>query len=152
MNIERQVWESMSLKVITDKKDINRVVDYNDIYFNKIHLENNSITTKIMEEIDKAHYSSESTFIGRDKSLGALNKNLLSTGCKTLLNIAYNPNVCFSVAECGPNALYALSKLDNGIIYWENPVLFLTEDTKCDIEYKGKHYNKYSDFLSKVMG
>lgn len=152
MNIERQVWESMSLKVITDKKDINRVVDYNDIYFNKIRLENNSITTKIMEEIDKAHYSSESTFIGRDKSLGALNKNLLSTGCKTLLNIAYNPNVCFSVAECGPNALYALSKLNNGIVYWENPVLFLTEDTKCDIEYKGKHYNKYSDFLSKVMG
>lgn len=89
MNIERKVWESMSLKVITDKKDINRVVDYNDIYFNKIRLENNSITTKIMEEIDKAHYSSESTFIGRDKSLGALNKNLLSTGCKTLLNIAY---------------------------------------------------------------
>ena len=47
---------------------------------------------------------------------------------------------------------FDLSKLDNGIVYWENPVLFLTKDTECNIEYKGKHYNKYSDFLSKVMG
>lgn len=145
----------MSLRIITNadelNKDTSKFVDYNDIYFQSITLKNDEITNKILQYIDKAHYSSENTFIGRDIALGALNKTLLSTGCKTLINIAYNPKVCFSVAECGPNALEALSFIDNGIVYWENPILFLTHDIKCNIEYNNIHYYRFMDFLNCVM-
>lgn len=145
----------MALKILTKKdelkKNATKYIDYNDIYFQAMSLRNDKITEKILQYIDHAHYASADTFIGRDKELGALNKSLLSTGCKTLLNIMYNPNVCFSVAECGPNALEALSFINDGIIYWENPVLFLENDMECNIEYDGKHYGKYLDFLHDVM-
>lgn len=145
----------MSLKVITDstelKKNNIKVVNYNDIFFQSVSLENNDLTEKIMSTIDKAHYSSKDTFTGRDESLGRLNKSLLSTGCKTLLNIAYNPNTCFDVRECGPNALEALKFIDNGMIFWENPILFLTKEEDCNIEYNNKQYSKFGDFLNEVM-
>lgn len=48
----------------------------------------------------------------------------LSTGCKTLLNIFYNPSVCFDLIECGPNAAgYALS-LEEGHVYYGACTLF----------------------------
>lgn len=145
----------MSLKIITDKaileKTGTRYVDYNDMFFQSVSLRNTEITNVILQRIDKAHYASEDTFIGRDKALGALNKSLLSSGCKTLLNIAYNPDICFSLAECGPNALECLGILNDGIVYWENPVLFLIKDTECNIEYNGELYSRYTDFLNKVM-
>lgn len=142
----------MSLKIITNKSKIDsKYVDYNDLYFQSMSLRNDDLTSEILKRIDKAHYASELTFTGRDEMLGALNKSLLSTGCKTLLNIIYNPSICFSVAECGPNALETLSIIKDGIIYWERPVLFLTEDLSCDIEYDGNHYNCYMNFLDEVM-
>lgn len=145
----------MSLTIITDKNQLNtsnlKFVDYNDIYFNSVQLQNNETTEKILQHIDKAHYLSENTFLGRDKELGALNKTLLSTGCKTLLNILYNPDTCFSVAECGPNALESLSYINNGIAYWDKPVLFLIQDMECDIIHNNKHYSKFMDFLDSVI-
>lgn len=142
----------MSLKIITDKNDIQcKYVDYNDIFFQSVPLIDSEITKRILSSIDRAEYASKDTFIGRDRTLGALNKALLSSGCKTLINIAYNPNICFSVAECGQNALKELACIHDGIIYWDKPMLFLLEDVECDIEHKGIHYTKYMDFLNKVM-
>lgn len=145
----------MSLKIITDKTIVEEMkikyVDYNDLFFQSMALIDNEITAKILQIIDKARYANHDSFIGRDEVLGAMNKSLLSSGCKTLLNIAYNPNICFSVAECGPNALETLSIINDGIIYWENPVLFLVEDVACNIEYNNKQYTKFMDFLRDAM-
>lgn len=44
-------------------------------------------------------YNSPATFIGRDPSLGALYKQHLSTGTKTLLNVLNHPDKCFSTID-----------------------------------------------------
>lgn len=145
----------MSLHIITDRDELAKsgvkYIECNDIYFNSVQLKDNEITRCILQYIDKAQYSSPYTFISRDSTLGDLNKSLLSTGCKTILNILYNPNICFDIAECGQNALEALSLLDSGIVYWDKPTLFLLHDTDCNILYNGKQYSKYKSFLDEVM-
>lgn len=64
--------------------------------------------------IDQAEYCSEKTFIGRDKSLGALFTDNLSTGTKTLLNISQHRDLCFDTIECGNNALTLLMGFTEG--------------------------------------
>lgn len=59
-------------------------------------------------------YNSPATFIGRDPSLGALYKQHLSTGTKTLLNVLNHPDKCFSTIECGYNALTLLMGFTEG--------------------------------------
>lgn len=44
-------------------------------------------------------YNSPATFIGRDPSLGALYKQHLSTGTKTLLNVLNHPDKCFDTMQ-----------------------------------------------------
>lgn len=53
-------------------------------------------------------------FIGRDKSLGALFTDNLSTGTKTLLNISQHRDLCFDTIECGNNALTLLMGFTEG--------------------------------------
>lgn len=142
----------MSLRIYTEKEEIPsnmRFVDYNDIFFNGVSLKDDEISEKIMSEIDQAHYSSEKTFIGRDSSLGNLNKENLSTGCKTLLNILYSPCECFDVVECGENALRLLPLIKDGNILWKTPVLH--GNTTCDIDIHGKHFTDFREFLKYVM-
>ena len=112
----------MSLKIITNRQELNEIdvkfVDYNDMFFQSLALRDDEMTKTILQNIDNAEYASEDMIIGRDKKIGALNKSCLSTGCKTLLNIIYNPNVCFDVAECGRNALEMLSVIKDGMIFF----------------------------------
>ena len=144
----------MSLKIYTDKKDIPKdmmFINYNDLFFAGETLLNDDISNEIMKSIDKAAYSSPNTFVGRDKSLGSLNKGLLSTGCKTLLNIANNPDKCFDVVECGPNALSMLPLITEGNILWEVPVLHYRGNIGCDIIINEKHFTDFRKFLSYIM-
>ena len=144
----------MSLNIYTkleDLPDTMEFINYNDIFFNGELLHDNAITKKILKDIDKAIYNSATTFIGRDKSLGAIYNEHLSTGCKTLLNIANNPDKCFDVFECGPNALEELSYIKNGNILWRLPVLNCDNNYDCDIIIKNKHFNKFLDFLHYTM-
>lgn len=112
----------MSLNIYTNKADIPSnidFIDYNDIFFNGELLKNTELTKFILNKIDKAAYNSPTTFIGRDPDLGTIYKEHLSTGCKTLLNIVNNPDKCFDVIECGPNALKLLSFIKDGnILYY----------------------------------
>lgn len=127
----------MSLKVYTHKEDIPnhiKYINYNDKFFSSVELKDDDTTKSILSRIDKAKYNSSDTFIGRDESLGALNKNLLSTGCKTILNIASHPEICFDVIECGQNALKCLTLLNQGYILWTFPVLITNKSEPCDIE------------------
>ena len=98
----------MPLIVYTNKKDVEDsgkdLIMINDLFFDaETVLKNSELVSKILEDIDKAKYNSDLTFIGRTKELGALNKSMLSTGTKTLLNIIQHPDKCFNVCECGNN-------------------------------------------------
>ena len=86
----------------------------------------------------------------RTKELGALNKNMLSTGTKTLLNIIQHPDKCFSVCECGNNALSLLPLITEGSIYWSIPVVAYNGDSACDIICNGKEYKDFYEFLESI--
>lgn len=146
----------MSLNVYTDKKYIPegmRFVDYNDVYFDaRTLLKDNEFTRKVLKEIDKARYQSEMTYISRREEFGALFKDTLSTGTKTLLNIYGSPDVCFSTIECGTNALEMLKYIRNG-----NALLvgtFCTEDicTNCDIILNNtEHFDNFDELMRTIM-
>ncbi len=140
----------MSLNIYTRLEDIPgsiKLIRNNDSYFKQTILQDTPLVREVLKEIDKAEYSSPLYFIGRDKNLGALNKSCLSTGCKTLLNIIQNPDTCFDVMECGPNALALLPKIRNGNILWQIPTLASDISCDCDIVSKNKHFSNFSDFL-----
>lgn len=105
------------------------IVD-NDTYFDgHTELDPGSMCAGVLKVIDKAVYNSPATFIGRDPSLGALYKQHLSTGTKTLLNVLNHPDKCFIFSPG------------------------LTSDN-IDIVWDGKHFTKLSElkrYLSEVM-
>ena len=145
---------NMSLIIYTNRKDIPSDVRYihsNDTFFNSVSLKNSATTEKILKDIDKAQYNSPITFIGRDMQLGALNKNNLSTGCKTLLNIISNPDKCFNIIECGKNVFRLLPLITTGHILWQYPVLHVIGTSECDIIIDNKHFIDFKQFLSYVM-
>ena len=134
----------MCLKIYTRKKDIpkgTRCEICNDRYFKGMELHNDEVTKKILKEIDNAYYYSSRAFIDRGKSPGAIDIDQLSTGCKTLLNIVYNPETCFSLIECGHNALEAaLTILSQGIALWEYPSFIVTNIKECNVEIDGRKF------------
>lgn len=141
----------MSLKVYTRKEDIPshiKYINYNDKFFSSIELKDDNVTREVLGKIDKAEYNSKDTFVGRDKSLGALNKNLLSTGCKTILNIASHPEMCFDVIECGQNALNCLTLLKQGHILWTFPVIITDKNSICDIEVNNIKFTHIIDLAT----
>ena len=144
----------MSLHIYDRKEDIPKetlFIDSNDIYFDaNTKLLDNDFTRLVLKAIDKAEYVSEQTFTGRVKRWGALFKEHLSTGSKTLLNIQQHPEVCFNVAECGSNVKQLFAEIKDGRIYWEVPMTVLEKDCDCDFEYKGEKYTRYSKFLHYI--
>lgn len=143
----------MSLNIYTLKEDIPGNVDYvrgNDLFFDSYTLKDDDITKTVLMDIDKAEYHSPTTFIGRDTGLGALNKNLLSTGCKTVLNVIYNPDKCFDVIECGQNALSLIRYIRQGNILWKYPVLFRNFDSVCDIDMYGRKFTDFREFIHYI--
>lgn len=140
----------MSLYIYTRIEDIAngvKLIRNNDSYFKQTMLEDTPLVRKVLREIDKAEYSSPLYFVGRDKNMGALNKSCLSTGCKTLLNIIQNPDICFDVIECGPNALELLPEITNGTILWQVPTLVFDSSCDCDIVSNNRHFSNFGDFL-----
>lgn len=143
----------MSLKIYRSVDEIKtgQVIIDNDSFFDAFTvLTDTTLVHDILMVIDKAEYNSALTFIGRTKKLGALNKSMLSTGTKTLLNIISYPDECFNIVECGNNALKFIPKLKEGSIVWEMPVVVCRDNPECDIEYKGIHYTDFHKFLSKI--
>ena len=52
-----------------------------------------------------------------------LNIDKLSTGCKTALNIMYNPDKIFDIRECGDNALDVIYALPDGNVVCDYPLI-----------------------------
>lgn len=108
------------ITIYKNKNDIPDSMEYvelNDIFFNQNTVARLDIAAaKIVEQIDEAKmvgkYKIESKFNGV-----TLDVDCLSTGCKTVLNVMYNPDKVFCLKECGDNALELLYNLEQGAVY-----------------------------------
>lgn len=142
----------MSLNVYLTRDEVPKnlaFIEVNDIYFNGYtKIGNSNFEANVLSAIDSASRVSDFIFKGRSEHLGGLDKSLLSTGTKTLLNIFNNPNACFSVVECGDNALEFLCDISEGNILWETPFInFIRDNETCDIQCRGRHFTNIIDFM-----
>lgn len=104
------------------------LIALNDIYFNKntvLLLDNNA--AEIIAAIDHSEMLSPFTISSRFDGM-QLNIDKLSTGCKTALNILYNPNKVFDIRECGDNALNVIYSLPHGNVYCDYPMISFQMD------------------------
>ncbi len=99
------------------------LITINDIYFNQttvLLLDNRA--ADIIGRIDGSVMTGQFTILSRFDGM-ALNIDKLSTGCKTALNILYNPHKVFDIRECGDNALDLIYALPEGNIYCDYPLI-----------------------------
>ena len=108
------------ITIFKDKKDIPQDIEYvelNDIYFNQ---NTSSIlddrAKKIIEVIDGSKLIRKYKICSRFDGI-TLDIDKLSAGCKTVLNVLYNPDKVFCLKECGNNALEILYGLEAGKVY-----------------------------------
>ena len=108
------------ITIFKNKNDIPQDMEYvelNDIYFNQnTSAKLDSKAEKIIKIID------ESKLISKYKIRSKFDDNILdidklSAGCKTVLNVLYNPDKVFCLKECGNNALEVLYVLKAGNVY-----------------------------------
>lgn len=108
------------ITIFKNKTDIPQDMEYiewNDIYFNQntaAKLDNSA--EKIMEIIDEVRWVSKYKIRSKFNDV-ILDIDKLSSGCKTVLNVAYNPDKVFCLKECGNNALEVLYGLKQGYVY-----------------------------------
>lgn len=114
------------ITVFKNKRDIPGDMDYvelNDLFFNqntvsKLDDRANAIVEKIDASKLIGKYKMESKFNGV-----TLDIDCLSTGCKTVLNVMYFPNMVFCMKECGDNALEVLYGLETGAVYSDYAII-----------------------------
>lgn len=100
-----------------------KYIDYNDIYFNKYTSELlDDRAADIIKKIDSSIMISKYTIASKFNGT-SLNIDKLSTGCKTVLNVMYNPDVIFDICECGENALDIIYSLPDGRIFCNYPYI-----------------------------
>ena len=98
-------------------------VELNDVFFNQNTVSKlDERASDIIKRIDDSKligkYKIESKFNGV-----TLDIDCLSTGCKTVLNVMYFPNMVFCMKECGDNALEILYKEEKGFVYSDYAVI-----------------------------
>ena len=100
-----------------------KVINENDVFFNRYTSELlDGRASDIIKIIDNSEMQSKYVINSRfDGTL--LNVDKLSTGCKTVLNIMYNPDKIIDIRECGENALDVIYALDKGNICSEYPLI-----------------------------
>lgn len=99
------------------------LIKINDVFFNKYTSEKLDEKAKdIILRIDKSVLIDKYT-IGSRFDGTKINIDKLSTGCKTTLNILYNPDKVFDISECGENALEEIYSLSEGNVYCDYPMI-----------------------------
>ena len=99
------------------------VVRVNDVYFNKYTARTlDERAGDIIHKVDDSQVLSKYYFASKFDG-SRLNIDKLSTGCKTTLNIMYNPDRIFDISECGENALEAIYSLGRGSVYCDYPMI-----------------------------
>lgn len=137
------------LNIYKNQDDIPKdykLVKINDIYFNKhtVHLLDEK-AGEIIRKIDgakrKGKYQIYSAF-----NQEVINIDKLSSGCKTVLNIMYNPKCVFSLKECGDNALDMIYTNNIGNAYCEYPVISFEMTTVLVHDHDGtRKIDSYED-------
>ena len=109
----------------------------NDIFFNKNTVSLLDDRAKpIIEKIDHSKMLSQFTISSRFDGM-TLNIDRLSTGCKTALNILYNPDKVFDIRECGDNALDVIYSLPAGNVVCDYPLISFDMDKVKVCDKKG---------------
>lgn len=120
------------ITIFRDKQDIPQDMEYvelNDLFFNQ-----NTVSMideraeKIVEIIDESKLLSKYKICSRFNEV-ALDIDMLSAGCKTVLNVFYYPEKVFCLKECGNNALEVLYNLKEGYIYSEYALIPFNMDS-----------------------
>ena len=108
------------ITIFKNKNSIPKDMEYielNDVYFNQ---NTASMLDKkaemIIETIDGAKLISKYKIRSKFNDT-ILDVDKLSAGCKTVLNVLYNPDKVFCLKECGNNALEVLYSLESGNVY-----------------------------------
>ena len=108
------------ITIFKNKNDIPQDVEYielNDIYFNQNTARKlDDRAPEIIGIIDEAKLISQYKICSKFNDI-VLDIDKLSAGCKTVLNVLYNPDKVFCLKECGINALEVLYKLEEGNVY-----------------------------------
>ena len=126
--------------------ETEEVIRFNDLYFNKNTAE--LLDGRAKEIIQKIDHSEmlEKYAIGSRFDGTRLNIDKLSTGCKTALNIMYNPDRIFDICECGENALEVIYSLNDGKVFCEYPMIAFNMDKARGIDKSGVHeFDDYED-------
>lgn len=126
LNIIYRIGGNGMITIFKNKRDIPGDMDYvelNDLFFNqntvsKLDDRANAIVEKIDASKLIGKYKMESKFNGV-----TLDIDCLSTGCKTVLNVMYFPNMVFCMKECGDNALEVLYGLETGAVYSDYAII-----------------------------
>ena len=108
------------ITIFKNKNDIPQGMEYvelNDIYFNQnTAAKLDEKAEKLIEKIDQAKLISKYKIRSKFDDI-ILDIDKLSSGCKTVLNVVYNPDKVFCLKECGNNALEVLYGLKSGNVY-----------------------------------
>lgn len=119
------------ITIFKNKNDIPQEMEYielNDVYFNQ----NTALTLdekagKLIELIDEARLISRFKICSRFNDT-VLDVDKLSTSCKTVLNVLYNPDKVFCLKECGNTALEILYGFEEGNVYSDYAIIPLEMD------------------------
>lgn len=144
---------------IGNNHEINKeYCKYNDAWFDKYvdKIEFTENIKKIIKIIDDVDYIGDKRVLSKFIKNTAISVKEISSGCKTVINVASFPNMIFSAAECGDNALQVIFNLKRGNIYL--PFFILPRKFTNDIEviYNGKsaivHNNvELEDILDQIF-
>ena len=120
------------ITIFKNKNDIPQdmvYVELNDIYFNQNTASMlDDKAEKIIEIIDESKLISKYKICSRFDNI-TLDIDKLSVGCKTVLNVIYNPDKVFCLKECGNNALEVLYGLTKGYVYSDYALIPFDMDT-----------------------
>ena len=117
------------LTIYLNKDDIPVEIEYiecNDHFFefnvSIEHMDSLQVVKDYINKIDQSFYIGNGRVISKfskntEGYIETQNISVLSTGCKTLLNVLFFPEKVFNTIECGYNAVEEILKLDNGKIY-----------------------------------
>ena len=98
-------------------------IEFNDIFFNcRTSQYIDDRAKDIVREIDGSELCGKYTIKSKFNDT-ILDIDKLSTGCKTALNILYNPKAIVNISSCGNNALEIIYNLDDGFIFCECPMI-----------------------------
>lgn len=118
--------------------DNMQIITINDVYFNKYTVEKlDKKAESVIARIDNSEMINKYTIKSKFDGL-LLSIDKISTGCKTVLNIIYNPDKIFDIRECGENAVDYIYSLDSGNIYCDYPLISFDMNKVLVCDKKGK--------------